>query len=39
MCRSWVEFDRQRSRRGTRFDIRLPIAASVRNAGNEAMAN
>ena len=24
---------------GTRFDIRLPIAASVRNDGNEAMAN
>ena len=24
---------------GSRFDIRLPIAASVRNDGNEAMAN
>jgi C4-dicarboxylate-specific signal transduction histidine kinase len=34
------EFDRcQRCWRGTRFDIRLPIAASVRNDGNEAMAN
>jgi K+-sensing histidine kinase KdpD len=39
MCRNWGSLTVQRCWRGTRFDIRLPIAASVRNDGNEAMAN